>query len=349
MAENLENGFEAATIDGYNQNYRYARKRPTKDNDGYVSLLVPPASAFIDANGLICLDGTPQEQLWSLLMGYELAHEQVLTDSERTEYLLNTDNRYIVQCTHKAMSSSGATWNNEAKSEALYQRVSGFSDSNPPLITSKKVVNQYNEAGITEFVGDTDHYYGNMTGSNELSHETIGIIDGSRHFGDDYVKKWSAWTTEPVERVQQDNGNDTKGMNTEFTNQIGNAALEQMRENNTAQALFRFGREPDTDETTIYVNTAGIPEWVPVVSQGSIKPLSDGLHQILKHIYALDQSEVTTTQVATGVDISRRKTSDHLNELSEHGYLNANKNPGKATVYEITDEFHTLIKNISQQ
>jgi hypothetical protein len=128
-----------------------------------------------------------------------------------------------------------------------------------------------------------------------------------------------------------------------------------MREDEVLQALMRFGRTPT--DTTIYVYTSAIPDWVPVKAEGEVKTWSNGMKQVVAAIEGLDEWKTADLLTEEGdkldsnmVDpISKRQTRRNLNTLSDFGFLETTTE-GCGTLWqeagmnEVTSDHQVLFK-----
>ena len=104
------------------------------------------------------------------------------------------------------------------------------------MITTKKARTEIEER-IENDVAAVDHY-GNVTGSNALGELNVRAVLGCRHFGDAVVEKWAALAGETVERSGH-------GSDLEYGSETANTFLKHMREDQTLQAILRFGRDKE--------------------------------------------------------------------------------------------------------
>lgn len=321
VGEDLGNGWEYAPIDGSDGGRVAARSRES----GKVVLLRPPA--LDEAEAVIGLDGTPTPRLWRLTVDPDLDHRQVLDDDERGAYLTDVLNLRIVQTTELIKAYSSGRYVKPNNDRILFDWVRSTEDQNPALITTRSALDTYCTEGVTGAVGETKHY-GNLKGSNEFGEKRVGIVAGSRHFGDDFVKQWGALAGEAVER---DEG---KGHDLDY-GEFGNDILRHMREHETLQAVMRFGR--DGEGANVYVHTATLPEWVPISDSLEVKPWSDGMREVIGVLRDNDQEEWTARDVVDDdrVSISRRQVRSHLNNLAEYGLIDQlQTEAGSANRYE---------------
>jgi predicted transcriptional regulator len=332
VGENLGNGWEHADLDdeaGAGNHRKAAQDRESRD----VSLLLPPE--LDDTSGVIGLDGTPTPSLWKLVVDTRLSHTQILTDEERGNYLTDALGHSIVQTTDAVKTYSSGTYVKPEEEGLLFEKVADREGTKPALISTAKALSQYEEEGAIDAVGNNEHY-GNLKGTNEFQRERVGIVAGSQHYGDDYVKRWGALTGQSVER------GDGKGMDLDY-GEFGNKVLHHMREHEVLQALLRFGR--DGDGANIYVHTAALPEWVPVEAKGEINTWSKGTREIVEVLEADGADEWRTSDVAEKVDISTRQVRKNLNRLADADYVEKRKE-GRGNTWIATDETIDLLGQI---
>jgi hypothetical protein len=324
VSENLGNGWEYADIDqdaGVGNHRRATRNR----DSGEVFLLLPPE--LTDASGVIALDGTPTPALWQLAVDTRLNHTQILSAEERADYLTHALNCSIVQTTDATKTYSSGTYVSPDEDRLLFEAVAEREETEPALISTAKAISQYGQEGILTSIGKHEHY-GNLKGSNQFKEERVGIVAGSRHYGDGYVERWGALAGKSVER------DDSKGMDLDY-GEFGNKILHHMREHEVLQAVLRFGR--DSDGANIYVHTAALPEWVPLEAEAHIERWSKGTREIVEVLDSKGSAEWRTADVAERVDISTRQVRTNLNRLADAGYVEKHKQ-GRGITWVVTDE-----------
>ncbi|MFD1563094.1 hypothetical protein ACFR99_05995 [Haloarchaeobius amylolyticus] len=316
-AKDLGNGWESVTVDAQTNSsidtsYIAARDRSSGD----LFLVNPPALA--DAIGVVGLDGTAIPELWHLVVDDQLEHQRVLDDDERREYISECLNYTVIQTAQTSKPYSGGQHVKPVQDRELFDAIARREDTSPALITSKTAISQYQEKGSLSSVGSMKNY-GGFKGSNEFDDERVGIIAGSPHYGDDYVKRWGALADERVERRGY-------GMDTDYGT-FGNLVLRNMREHSVFQALMRYGR--DDDGATVYVHTAALPDWIPIEERGEVELWSDGMSEVVDELLSLDHDGqgLTTTEIAEETSISERMVRDHLSKLEEYGLAKKDKHP----------------------
>jgi hypothetical protein len=306
VAEDLDNRWEFSRLpDG--------RTAVTNPKDESLTVLNPPT--LTGAKSVIALDGTPTVEKWRLMLGDDLRHHPVLSDEEKTSYLRDTLGIRVIQTTDAANHYSGRSGISVTPEldSVLFEAVGACENVRPALITSRSAKRKYQEHGLSELIEDTEHY-GNLKGSNKFGATRVGIVAGSTHYGDDYIKKWAALAGESTSRVES-----TKGMDLDF-GAYGNRILHGMRENEVLQAMMRFGR--DAGGATVYVHTAALPEWVErdeYVSE--IWPWPDGMCEVLEAIAEIGESEWRTKEIAERVSVTSEQTRAHLHTLARFGYI----------------------------
>lgn len=196
-------------------------------------------------------------------------------------------------------------------------------DEKPGLITSKTALQEYedyNDGEIFEYVSD-ELNFGGVRSYNGYKDKTLEYVTGSRHYGDNYIKRWAALMGHPVdgERV---------GDNRVY-GEIGDRIRDQMRVE-TVQDVLRFGRGNE-DRTTVYVNTSALPEWIPSQRvHGTLH--SETCRNVMKYMMERSTDEPATVQeVSHQTNISNRHARQLLNDLVEDGYVTKTKEKGFGT------------------
>lgn len=325
-AQDLGNGVEYTPL-GRTDNA--CRNRTTES----IHIRRPPD--FSEADGVICLDGTPSKKIWESSVGEELEHIQVLSDDERTGYLTDEYGLTVIQTsdTPKPYSAKHRNYLTPQKDHHLLDEIHEQTGRDPPITTPNQALLEYEQSGIID-AERASMNFAQTKSSNEFSSEEIGIVLGSTHYGDGSIKEECALHGESVERVSN-----TKGNNLRYTTELGNEVLEAQREAGVFQATMRYGRKPDKNPTT-FVHSSSLPEWVPVEEKGDVIEVSDGMREVLYAIAAIDaepQFDKTfkTKNVAHRVNIGENSARNHLETLMEYGYLEKER-PKNAIQWTIT-------------
>jgi len=249
------------------------------------------------SNGVVCLDGTPVKELWELNLDTLLNHRIVLED-RREEYITDARNMAIVQ-TNSSINTVGIGGYNvdSERTHELLDRVEKEHGTEPGIVTHPTAVEPLD---LMEY-----KIYGNLLGSNELKHSHVGVVTHSSHYGDEFIKRWCGYANRAFKR-------DGKGTSLDY-GRFGNKGLMLMREAQVAQGILRFGR--DNTRTWVYVDTAGLPDWLPVTDIGDFYH-QDGKRQVLKAVAHSDEP-IKTSTVADQVSLSVQHTKRLLDELQD--------------------------------
>lgn len=348
----LGNGWETVDFSGLGGPDDFDGWRSAYDRENNaLHILAPPSEELQYASGVVALDGTPTKKMWELALGSRLNHRQVLADNERIDYLADVlDHNYVITTEYTKPYSSGRHVY-AAEDGALLEWIAETYGVKPGLITTAAAQCEYHHADPDEidFKLDTEYdetldadieqldqtiadessvcsskHHGDILGSNEFDHTRVGVLTGSRHYGDNYVKKWAAFAGRATERT--DSAETGKGGNLEFTG-FGNDVYKHMTEHQTLQAAMRFGR--DGLGAVTYVHTDTLPNWVEqsrVVDRrpGVVRTYSDGERDVLDAIQSDAigaQWRVRDVADHPGVSIGTRQVRSHLMRLAKRGVL----------------------------
>ena len=321
-SEDLGNGFEHVEIDDIGIGV-------VDRAVGAVSILHTPNLRY--ASSVVALDGTPTKRMWELALGQRLTHRPVLQDEERAEYIRDALNLNLVRTTdyikpYNPNPKSAEDRIAVEKDAALLDAIVEKHGQRPSLITTTTALNEYDKAGVIDFEADADtgahvtdgpvdcvKWYGDVLGSNEFDDTRLGVVIGSNHYGDRFIKKWGAYAGKPVER------NEEKGSDLSY-GQFGDQVLQHMREHDTLQAAMRFGR--DGNGAVVYVHTDTLPEWVPLAGEGRvITTWSNGMKAVVQALEDLGEAITAAVVEHPSVDLSRQQVFKHLETLRERGFL----------------------------
>jgi hypothetical protein len=303
IGEDLGNGFERADLGA-------AGCAAFNRQTGSVAIQQPPTLEA--AAGVVALDGTPTPEMWTLALDERLRHRPVLSPAERVDYLERELNLQLVRTTDAVKPYNSAAHVNTAADAALLEEIATVHGQRPAVITTATAETEYEAAGIDELFDESAHY-GNVLGSNAFDDTRLGVVIGSNHYGDDFLKKWGAYADVAVER------NGEKGAALSY-GEFGDRVLRHMREHETLQAAMRFGR--DGHGAVVYVHTDTLPDWVPLAGEGRVLTVhSDGMRAVVDVL--AEAGEATTAEIVAHaeVDISRRQVFRHLEALRARGVL----------------------------
>lgn len=295
-------------------------------------------------NAVIGLDATATRRLWNLAIGRDVdiadVHE---TPRHRRQFLRDVLNLQIVQTTPHVNSYSGSpagknfdgdvalveTVAAEYGAQAQLRQDKLTSTTNPGVITTKKVREEI-EDRLEGTVGAIDNY-GNVTGSNALGECNVGVVLGARHYGDTPVEKWAALSGEEVSR--NGHGNDL-----DYGCPTGNAVLRHMRDDETMQAVLRFGR--DEEGAIVFAHTSALRDDLPVVGEGAIvQAHSKSAKAVAKVATRFRRQKFAISDLVDEVDCSRRTIRRVLAGFADVGYLERHETKnGVANEYRMQED-----------
>ena len=170
------------------------------------------------------------------------------------------------------------------------------------------------------------HYPPAFTESD--SRNSVVGLDG-RHFGDAVVEKWAALAGETVERSGH-------GSELEYGSETANTFLKHIREDQTFQAILRFGR--DKEGAVVFAHTAALAKSLPVVGEGAvIRVFSKATKEVIRTAKTYRRQQFTVGDIAASVECSAWTVRRVLNELTELGYLEK-----RETKAGVANEFRAL-------
>jgi hypothetical protein len=317
MCNDLENGWERASL-GKGQVGLFDGKR----GDIYVF-----DSPDLPDN-IVALDGTPTKVMWELVLGLydkkrkSLNVQRVLDEQERREYVRDVQKLKVVPTTENNKPYSSGKYTKPERDSALVTAVRERHGNDIGIISSKE--------GLDGLLINTDahqtQHYGNIHGSDRLSGVDAGVILGSPHYGDEYIKKWGALAGISVEPQRSKEG--------AYYGEFGEKVLDHVRSEVT-QSLFRCSRHGGG--ATVYVDTGALPEWIPTVAEPSktdIQTWSDGKQNIIRALRQLGSAR--TSEIVDETGLTPQYTRKVLTELSQQGLVKSSKaddGRGGAKVY----------------
>ncbi|MFC6992718.1 hypothetical protein ACFQH3_13780 [Haladaptatus sp. GCM10025707] len=316
-------------------------------NSGHRAVHIHRPPVFDYATALLALDGTPTHGMWEDVLDTDLTTRQVLIDDECAEYVRDTLGLRVIQTTKNAHPVSSSEHVSPKDAAALFDEIRATHDQTPRVITSRNACKALQNADeelfpddlLPDYLRGSDpdgggRWYGDLLGSNRHKQARLGVVYGSRHYGDAYVKFWTALAGESV--VTPDRSDpDARGMGLSYGD-YGDRVLRHMREHQTVQAVLRFGR--DGDGATVYVHTGALPDWFPICAEGHIvRTRSDGERAVLdacRDLAKTHPGDWTRADVSShsAVTISDRQVRTHLARLAELGVLNR-RVEGRGYVY----------------
>jgi hypothetical protein len=295
------------------------------------------------ANPVVGLDATGRSELWSLAIGRGVEQTDIHdTDAERRAFLKDVLNVQVVQTAPHTKFYEGSTRSKNFDADIALIRAAGeefgkqriradriTSTGKPGVITTKCVRNQLEEP-LADDVEAMDNY-GNVTGSNALTACRLGAVLGTQHYGDHTVEKWAALAGESVARTGH-------GTDLDYGSEIANTYLKHMSEDQTMQAILRFGR--DEGGAVVFAHTAALRDEVPVVADGAVTTAFSRSAREVRDAalpYVGREEAFTVSDIEDDVECSRRSIQRALAEFAGLGYLERHEaGAGQA------NEFHPI-------
>ena len=281
---------------------------------------------------IVALDGTPHLLMWEDCIGQSLNHRQVLTDEERREYLTHVLKHTYVPLTDNFRPYTSGTYVDTLRDAAIIGTITERHEQQPALISSKKairgdeekesVTDWYEKADLVRFEDDDFmaegsavsqvKWRGAVLGTNELEDERVGLVEGGVHYGDDYVKFWTALGGHSTEAIEY---RDDPGRTRSYTG-YGKSIAQHMKESQILQDSLRFGR--DGDGATVYIDTNSYPDWLPIAGKGEVRMRHGAERSVME---ALTGEEMRTSEITDEVDISEQWARKVLNRLVDEGLV----------------------------
>ena len=301
-----------------------------RDHDGATVLSPPERTA---GNGEECpvvgLDATARRRLWGLMLGADVAVEDIHDSmTERARFLRDGLGLQVVRTAQKRRFYEGDPAGKDLDGDvALIEEIDdeyagvyagGRNEDDatvgaPAVITTK---------GVRRVLEDDDRLdgkvaawdnYGNITGDNDLGEHQLAAVLGCQHYGDAPVEKVAALAGEEVTRSGH-------GLQLSYDSAVANTYLKHMTEDQTMQAILRFTRG-DTG-AVVFARTAALREDLPVVGEGQVvRSWSDTAATVAREWKAHRGERFTVGDVADSVDVSRRQVRRVLDEFASAGYL----------------------------
>jgi hypothetical protein len=279
------------------------------------------------SDNIVALDGTPTKVMWELVLGLydkkgrSLNVQQVLEEEERREYVHRLQGIRVVPTTYDEKPYSSGEHTKPKADSALVTAVRDRHSGDIGIVSSKE--------GINDLLVNSykyEQHYGNIRGSSNLSNADAGVILGSPHYGDEYIKRWGALAGFAVD-PQRDEKVRSYG-------EFGQKICDHMHSEVT-QALFRFSRQGGG--ATVYVNTGVLPDWIPTVAEPSDTKIHKWTNGRQKIVQTLKQKRrARTGEIAKDAGVSDQYVRDVMKKLSHINLVRikkANRGRGDAKVY----------------
>lgn len=271
-------------------------------------VLNPPE--FESADGFVGLDGTPIPEMWEVATGLELDHMQVLSPSERKGYISNTLNLEIIELTDSKKYYQGMGHISAEEDTGIAYSILQSEGERPGLITSKKALRDY-PAEISEYI-DGSINFAKVLSSNQFEEKQLGLVTGMRNYGDEYLIKWGCYLNKDVS-IDREEGEET-------VYQFGEDSFNifPLYRNLTLQDVFRFGR--NDSPTKVYVNTSGLPDWVPT-EEGTLPDYTESERGILNYLSEVGGKGASCKEITDNMDMSKRIVQYKVNNLQGRGLI----------------------------
>jgi hypothetical protein len=304
----------------------------------------PPALRSGDhPNPVVGLDATGRERLWEHAIGCEVEARDIHDSArERRAFLRDVLNLQVVQTSPHTKTYSGSPGGKNFDGDvALIQEIAEkfaatqlrqdtlTATTKPGVITTKKVEQEI-ASRVEDDIAAIDHY-GNITGSNALGELNLGAVLGCRHFGDAVVEKWAAFAGESIYRAGH-------GADLNYDSATANTYLKHMREDQTLQAILRFGR--DQEGAVVFAHTTALSESLPIVADGAVvKAFSKSKRAVTRAAREYRGQQFAVSDIAPEVDCDKRTVRRALNEFADLGYLEKHETKnGLANSYRTNEE-----------
>lgn len=288
--------------------------RNRKTNEMWV--LSPPDLST--AAGIVGLDGTPTRMLWDLVTDQNFSHHRVLDPAEVDQYLKNVQGYTIKQAGNGIKPYSSGNYVSLDHDAALILGVDVNHNEGPCLITSKKALQEYENAGLLKWVKDS-MYYGTVKSSNRFAGQQVGIVSGAPHPGDHVFQRWGAFMGHSIPSPNQGKQKDY--------GPIGNHIYRHFVHNEVLQAILRFGRQGQS--STVYVNTQAIPDWLTIDSTLDVARFTGGkTREIVDFLREHKGEDITQNRISRKCSVSVGTVSRVLKEM-EGNYVEKYENLGK--------------------
>jgi len=105
--------------------------------------------------------------------------------------------------------------------------------------------------------------------SNDFETESLGVVAGMPHPGDDLVRLWAGLCGEPVEITRSDDVDVEKSFG-----DLGDKIYQYFAHDQVVQAVLRFGRDETVFENggaTVYISTYALPDWFEIEAEFNVQ------------------------------------------------------------------------------
>jgi hypothetical protein len=328
------------------------RARTVVDRNDHGALLhTPPARTAGNGDDVpvVGLDATGRRELWTNALGEDVTIADIHdTPAERAEFLEEALDLRVLQAADRPRSYEGDpeskdTDGDVALLEAIADEYGGIDAprkrgetaepvGKPAAITTKRVRNVLeDDPRLDDVVAEWENY-GNLTGANDLGRHRLAAILGSQHYGDDRIERFCAIAGREVD-TSRDGG---RGSALEYGDDLANAYLKHMSEDQTMQAILRFTR--GDSGATVVARTSALRDDLPVVGRGQVVETWSDTATAIARKYRQLGGTFTAADVQDVVDVGARQVRRVLAELVDAGYIEkVGGGEGLANAYQPVD------------
>lgn len=302
--EDLDNGWErtilgvCAEVDNLKVHGLSNQTVFVRDQQADTAYLLRPPE-FDKADGFIGLDGTPTVRMWETSTGLDLTHREVLSIAEKKYYISNILDHTIIQTNSSKKPYQNGRNVTPPKDTSLAFWISLQEGNKPNVITSKKAIKTvypaYQGGEFFNYVGQTMNF-AQVRSSNAFGNEHLGLVIGSRHYGDEFIQKWGAYLGKGI--------SPSSGPQhwSRSYGHVGNLIRDHLY-NETLQDVLRFGR--DQQPTTVYVNTSALPSWVPTKKETDFPVLGKNRRNVIRVLKRRDNRGASVAELADKTRLSK--------------------------------------------
>lgn len=298
---------------------------------------------------IIGLDAYPSLLLWRLNAVDDLELQAVLTPEERTRWRTERRGLQTVQVGRYARPYTRG-WRGKypsEKAEVVIDELRQHHGSEFRTSISSKAI----EDDVRRMLSDAGvespemMHFGDLKSRNDFEEERVGLVVGCNDPGDDRILDLLAFCELNAlpklnEKGERDYGREFEGPDFDAAAEF----LASVRENNLAQAVGRYARNPQDEDfdATVYVWSSALSDSLTdSVVPGVIKRVTDLKDEIEQ--YVRREGTVTKKQVAEEVDTGDSYAYEVLQELAEQGIVTVSKGTG----YYGADEYQYVSGTLS--
>lgn len=336
-------------LDGERYFGRYGDTLVVLDKQGSLRQIHQPPD-LSEARCVIGLDAFPSLHLWRLNTVEDLQIQSVLTSDERSHWRTDRRGLNIVQVGRYdrpyTQGWRGKHSNEKAKTiinELRRHYGAAFRTSISSKSIEDDVKRMLSDVGVEK---PATMHFGNLKSRNDFDGESVGLVVGCIDPGDDRILDLLA--LRDLNALPKFDQNGEREYGREFEGPDADAAAEflaSVRENNLAQAVGRYARDPEDEdsEAIVYVWSSALPDSltdrvVPgVISR--ITDLKDEIEQLVRR-----KGVVTNRDVVDELGASKTYAYDTLQEMAEQSVVEISERTGDRNA----NEYHYIDGELSR-